>query len=303
MAEMDEIRNEFTTLLNEGTQAPEATAPEVEQADYYLGDKANKLPINAEFQIQHDGKPIRAPLSTILNHYRQRASLDGQYSQFKTEREKFEQDRGDMEKYTAMKQKYGDIQSWSEQYPKEWEALYEMYQNRDKHLMSQKISDPNMSPLVEELANLKKEFEPLKQFKSEFDKKQELEGNQKAFDEVKLEADAFGKEWPEIDLAEKNAEGLDLRRQIIVFGARNGHPNFKSAAIDFLGSRPFEIAQARARNEAVKGIKLEKQHGIIGRSPQPVAGKEDTRPTSNKSWGELAREAKEEFAALTRGST
>ena len=303
MSEMDEIRNEFSSLLKEGTQEAPVSAPDIEQADYYLGDKANKLPINAEFQIQHDGKPIRAPLSTILNHYRQRASLDGQYSQFKTEKETWEKERGDIEQYKAMKQKYGDIQDWSEKNPKEWETLYEMYQNRDKHLLQAKAPDPNLNPLIEEFANVKKELGSLKEFKSEFDRKQELEGNQKAFDEVSKEAETFGKAWPEINLAEKNAEGLDLKRQIIVFGARQGLNDFDTAAYKFFGPKLFEIVQQRARTETVKGIKQEKQQGIIGRSPQPVAGKEDVRPTKNKSWGELAKEAKAEFSDALRGST
>ena len=301
---MDEvIQKEFTDLLNQGTETPPESAPPVEQVDYYLGDKANKLPMTAELQFTHDGKPVRTPLSTMINHYRQRASLDGQYSKFKTERDEFEKSRGDMEQYNAMKNKFGAIQEWSEKNPKDWEAIWELYQNKDKHLLAQKVTDPNASPLVEELSLLKQELAPLKEFKSQFEKKQEIEENQKAFDEVSKEADVFSKEWPEINLAEKNAEGLDLKRQIIVFGARNGHPNFKSAALDFLGTKPFEIAQARARAEAVKGIKHDKQQGIIGRSQQPSIGKDDVKPVRGKSWGDVKRDAQAELEQMLRGTT
>jgi len=303
-----EITEEFEALTNpvseeqvetENTPSTNTSAPEL--AEYYLGDKANKLPLNAEFAFTEGGKTVKAPLSTVLNHYRQRADLDKKYESLKADRAAWEQERGDIETYKTLKAKWEALQNWSEQKPEEFQTIWDLYQNKDKHLLQQKAGDPQSTALVEELAALKQELSGLKEFKSSFEKQRELEEKQKALNEVEQEASDFQKEWPEIKLDQVDEKGISLKHQIMVYGLEKGIPDFESAALKFLKGKLLEVASQRSRAEAVKGLKQEAKIGVIARSSTPFGNGQNSQVNPKMSKSELMKLARSEYESLLNG--
>jgi hypothetical protein len=182
-----------------------------------------------------------------------------------------------------------------------------MYENRDKHLLQQKAGDPNSQALIEEITNLKKELGGLKEFKTQFDKRQEQETEQKNLESLATEVEAFRKEFPEIDLSQesdmvgKDGQKLPIEKAIMLFGYEKGIPDFESAALKYLKPRLLEVAAKRARTEAVKGVKMEKQQGVIARSSTPSTGGQSSKVNPKASWGEATKAAKAELETLLNG--
>lgn len=297
-----EIVDEFEAIANPKEEVAQEAAPTVEEMEYYLGGKANKLPVNAEFAFNEGGKITKAPLSTMVNHYRQRADLDKRFGELKKGREEWEAERGDIEQYKALKAKWEALESWSREKPEEFDAIWNGYHNKDKILLEQKAQDPNSRALVEEIASLKQKLNGFEEFKSQFEQRQEQELKQQALSEVDEEAATFQGEWPEIKLDEKGEDGLSLKHQIMKFGVSKGLPDFESAALKFLKPKLLEIASQRARSEAVKGVKLETKNGVIARGSKPLLNGKGSEVNPRKmSWGEAANAAKAEMEALLRG--
>ena len=303
---MDPAHAELESLLNapkseEGT-VPETPAPSVEQVEYYLGDKANKLPVDAQFAFTEDGKVIKAPLSTMLNHYRQRSGLDKKFSEFNKTREDFQNEQkqwGDLEPYRQ-------LQKWSTEKPEEFQAIWDLYQNKDKHLLTQKASDPNSQALIDEMTNLKKELGGLKEFKTQFDKQREQEEDQKNLKELDDEVNSFKKEFPEINLDQESDMTLQsgqkatVKQAIMLFGHQNRIPDFESAALKYLKPKLLEVVGQRARTEAVKGVRQDNKQGVIARSSTPLNG-QGSKVNPKASWGDATKAAKAELEAMLRG--
>lgn len=300
---MDPAQEELTKLLStEKVEEAPAPTPTVEQIEYFVGDKANKLPVDAQFSFTENGKVVKTPLSTMLNHYRQRSALDTKFSEFNKTREQFDAQQkewGDLEPYRQ-------LQKWSMDKPEEFQSIWDLYQNKDKHLLSQKAGDPNSQALVEELTNLKRELGGLKEFKTQFDKKQEQEEDQRNLTALKGEVESFKKEFPEINLDQDSdtvlADGrkVSLEKAIMLFGYQNGIPDFESAALKYLRPKLLEVVQQRARTEAVKGVRQDNKAGVIARSSVPFNG-QGAKVNPKASWGEATKAAKTELEALLRG--
>jgi hypothetical protein len=115
---------------------------------------------------------------------------------------------------------------------------------------------------------------------------------------VKGEIETFRKEWPELDLEEKDLDGLSLTARIMQSGTDKGIREFKTAALDHLHPRLLDIAQQRARNEAVKGITSDRQQGILARSSTPFTGQSTEGDPGKMSKSDRTAAAKAEFQRL-----
>jgi hypothetical protein len=309
---MDEAQKELEELLakqeTEGTEAPPPAGeapPTPEEVAYYLNGKENKLPLQAEIALQHDGKLTKAPLSTILNHYRQRADLDKKSVELRSAREEWEKERGDIDTYRDLRRKYEDIQRWSEQNPEDFAYLYNMFENRNKLLLERDAGggeegagQGGVPPAVlEKLAALENELGGLREFKSSFEQRQEDEADQQAYNEVGQEMEEFKKNFPEVNLDEQDTEGISLSKKILIHGVQRQIPDFKLAALDYLGPKLQDILVQRGRNEAVKSVRQDRQQGVVSRSVTPPSGKE-TDVDTQKNWADLHRDAKDELKQI-----
>ena len=276
MTELDTgaLQQEFEGMTAGETEA-EPTQEQVEMIELALGDQVHKIPINAEFPVKHNGQVHKAPLDKLFTAWRERSHYDDKFRGLKEERSKFDQERGDFEAFTAMKQKFGDIQNWSEKNPDQWNALWDMFQNRDQHLAQ---GDESQSYLAKEIAAMREELGGLREFKSSHE--QEMERRQQAEDVASVEKEiaAFTEEFPDIDLGEKDPDGITLKANIVSFGIDHNMPDFESAALKYLKPRLVQTAEMKGRKETVAQVKKDHAAGVMGRSQTPFSGKGDVDP-------------------------
>lgn len=308
----DEILKEFESLVSQGeaqegtseTPPPSGMTP-AEEVLYFHGGKEGKLPLQAEIALKEDGKIARAPLGTILNHYRQRADLDKKSVELRKQREAWEQERGDIDTYKSLRQKYGAIQEWSEKNPEEFAHIWNLYENRSKHLLerdagvSAEGGNGALPPaVIEKIASLEKTIEDLQGFKTSFEQTQEQKADEEAYSEVQQEMEQFKKDFPELNLDEQDEEGVALSKKILIHGVQKQIPEFRLAAFSFLGPKVMDALVQRGRNEAVKNVRQDRQQGVVSRSVTPPDGGQRAEVDTQKSWSDLHRDAKDELKQI-----
>lgn len=307
MSDIEAARQEFeqgTAEPSAGSQESTAPAQTIEELEIAVGGKPFKLPVNAEIPVKHNGQILKTPLEKLLNSFRQGTHLEERVAEYKRLKEELEKQRGDLESFNAQREKYGAIQDWSEKNPQEWERLWGLFQNRDKELLQSQVGKPENgvnSELVNEIARLKSELGEFKTWKQQLDSQEEERRVKEDTQAVKAEIDSFRKEWPELDLDEKNIEGVPLSSLIIHHGIKKGIGEFKLAALDFLGSRMQDILVGRGRNEATKAVQQDKRQGVVARSSTPFGGQSSEADPSKMTASERTAAAKAEFAQLLQG--
>ena len=102
------------------------------------------------------------------------------------------------------------------------------------------------------------------------------------------EKDQFQKDYPEINLEQRDPDGIAFWAKVMKFGIDKRYPDFESAARVYFKDLLRETYSARARNEAVKGIRADNKAGIVKRSPTPMMGQGETSIDPKKmSWFKL----------------
>lgn len=272
----------------------------------------NKFPVNTEFRITHGGKILNVPYSKLANTYRQAEHLNDKFAQFKRQQEEFQTKYGEADKWKSFYDKYGQLQTWSEQNPQEWEKLWNLYQNKDQHLLRSSFGQPeqgqqqpgqNMDPLLNAFSEFKRSTEERLSKYDQYVQQLEREATEKQQAEdmefIKTQVWDMQKEFPEINLDEKDPDGLPLWAKIMQWGHENHYTDFDASARVFLKDRITDAISTRARAEAMKGLKAEKQAGIIQKSSSPILGKSAQGQGAafsyqkGKSYGQLADEAKD----------
>lgn len=295
-----EILKEFEAGLNppEAQTEQVTETPQVEELEIALGGKPFKLPVNVEVPVKHNGQILKTPLDKLLNSFRQGQHYEEKFKEFKTEREKFEAERGDFEQFKTLKGKYGDLQTWSEQNPEQWERLHQLWQNREAALKAGETGNAETAILNSQLQQVQNELKELKGWKSEWDKQQEEKQIAEDTQLIKKEIEEFQGKWKEIDLNEKDLDGYTLKSRIMKYGIDNKIPNFALAARGFLDDRLSDILVQRGRTEAVKNVQKDTQQGILARSDKPFSGQSPEVDPTKLSSSDLKRAA---AAELERG--
>lgn len=278
------------------TPAPQAQS--IETLEILLNGNPFKLPTNVEIPIKHNGQIMKQPLSNLLNSYRQGTHIEEKLKEYRTLKEQLEAERGELDQFRSLKDKYGAIQDWSEKNPQEWERIWDLYQNKERALVGAPNGD---NQYLEHIAALKKELGEMRDWRSQFEKEREDTKLRQETEALKQEVEEFKKEWPEIDLDETNLDGVSLRGQIMQHGLSKGVGDFQLAAMSYLRPRLLEIASQRGRTEAVKGVQSDKQQGIIARSSTPMTGQGSEVDPSKLSKADRAAMAKAELERMLSG--
>lgn len=301
--------------------APASVAPQQAAAAsemFSLGE--HQFPVNTEFGIPHGGTIKKVPYSTLINTYRQASHLEDKYKKFNTESEAFKTQQTDFQKYKGFHDKYGALQEWSESKPEEFKTIWDMYQNRGKHLLeaqltpqqqlnqaqgqlqqgqSQGLAPEQLKPFIDKISQLESQVQEFSQFKGQFDQQQKTQKEQADVDFVKTEMKTFQSRYPEINLQEKDPDGVSLWARIIQHGVAAQIPTFKAAALDYLEDRVLDTVSSRARNQTVQGIKTAKANGEVARSSTPFNKGQSTPIDPKKvSWNDAGEMAKAQYAQL-----
>lgn len=229
-----------------------------------MDGKPMKLPYNLELPLKHNGQMMNVPLEKLANTYRQHEHLQTKHKEFQTKEQEFNSRVGEWQNVEAMKEKFGAIQDWSEKNPEQFEKLWQMYQSKDQILAGQEFN-----PLVPEIQTLKQQIESLKPEVDYYKNLREQEAAKKDIDFVEGQIKEFTKEYPGLDLSEKDLDGIDLTSRIIQHGIANKHPDFLSAAFTFPGMRQrlMDSVRENVKLEQAKQIKSDNKNGIVARAP------------------------------------
>lgn len=305
--------NDSASANSQSEEAPQASAPAPEgqpaptpseMFEFDWQNKKHSFPTSIEFPIPHNGQIKRVPASTLFNTYRQAEHFSDKNKAFNAQLEKFKAEFADAQKHKEFYDKYGALQEWSLNKPDEFQAIWDLYQNRDKHLLAQQAgvdaNNPQFQPFYDKISSLEKKLGEFEGFKKSFDQEQEKKQQEADVAFVKNEIDTFKKDFPEINLDEVDPDGVSLRDKIIVFGVNNNYPDFESAALKFLKSRVLETVSYRARNDAAKSVQNDKRQGIVARSSTPFPNGQSARPIDPRkhTYDEINEMAKAEYARL-----
>lgn len=273
----EEVQGETAVQEEETPQTQE------EMLEFLLGENKFNVPLSYQIPIKHNGEVRDVPLGSVINSWRQN-------SQLQTKQAEYKQQLGDYEsKFNALGENYDKIlefQKWSESNPEQWERLWTALNEKEKYTLASgnESSDNGLSPdhpLLGHVSELTQKLQSMEDKLGHYEKLEQEAENQQIVAQVNEEIDAFGKEFPHIDLTQIDDEGISLKGQILKFGADNGYPTFRSAAIDYkyqdgstLLEKLKESALSQGRNDAVKTIKQDKKNGILERSAVPSFGQD-----------------------------
>lgn len=279
-------------------QAPAPTPEEM----FELGGQ--KFPVSTEFSYIHDGKTAKTPYKDLINaqrratHYQQKWENDGlkKIKEYEEKLKPFDQYKGFYDKYNA-------LQTWSEQNPQDWARLEALWKEKDKHLMAAQTGgqmDPQvLNPLLEKISALEAKLGEFGSVKEKLEAQEKAKTEEEDIGFIKKEISEFQKEFPEIDLNEKDPDGLSLWAKIVHWGDSKGFVEFAPAAMMYLKPRIAELYSMRGRQEAMKSAKTDHQAGVVKRSAQPFnkGQSPSAQNIRNLSYGELAEKAKEDLLA------
>lgn len=301
----------------EAALGTEETTPvpsgEAEALSLAVGDQTVNLPLDAEIPITHDGQVIKAPLKTVLNHYRERANLQSKYQQFNQDKTAFDSERQkyqEMEKSMENLRRYEELDKWSLDLQKNNPAGYDHLMNTIEQLKtvgappaenSQTPYGVDTNTLTKTIQSLQQKLQEFEGWKSELDAKTQEEQQAKDWEVVQKEMAGFKEKFPEINLDELDEQGTKLYAKIINWGVENGYQDFTPAAYAFLGDKLTDTLMQRGRNETVKGIQKDHSEGIVARSSTPFStdGQGQGIDTKKKSYDQLGEEAEAFLANQT----
>lgn len=288
--------------------AEKPAAPPVEMFEF----QGQKYPVDSKFRFAHGPKIVEVPYSNLTNVYRQWQHQQEKWSnEYKPKIEEFEKLRPEFDKYKGFYDKYGALQTWSEQNPEQWQRLWDIYQNKDKHLLTPQAQaqalegaqqgpdfTQHLNPLVNEITALKQQLKELSGVAERYQTYEKSQQEQKDVAQIKQEVADFQKEFSEINLEERDPDGVSLWAKIVQWAIPQGYRNFESAARVYLKDRINDAIATRARAEVLKGFKQDHKEGIVKRSPIPMNGQGVSTPIKDikkMSYGDLAEMAKAEI--------
>lgn len=279
-------------------------AQEEDNTEYYelpYNGETYKFPMNHEIPIYHNGQTQNVPFSKVINSYRNSAHLEQKQKELK---DQLNQIKPEYDEFQNYKDKLYALQKWSEENPNDFDRLYQLYENKDQHLLANQGSEqaglPPDHPLIKQVSTLSQSLNEMQEKLSKYEQMEQEQVEQSQVAEVEKEIEDFSKEFSGVSLDEADPEGITLREQILKFGAENGYPTFRSAAMDYrypdgtpLLSRLLDTAKHEGRNETVKAVKRDNESGILKRSSTPSQGQGtafDVRKLDNETRDELALE-------------
>lgn len=281
-------------LNNDGTPVTETQpTPEVVEAKpvetFSIGE--NKFPVTTEFQFPHGGNIAKVPYSTLVNAYRQFQHMQDKWGkEYKPQIEEFQKTKQQYDQYKGFYDKYGKLIEWETANPDQAQRLLEIYNNRDKHLLEQPVqgANPDFQPILQAIQELRSQNEEYRKTIDEWKSEKQSKQEESDIGFIRSQIDEFKKEFSEIDVDEKDPDGVPLWAKIVQWANQNNYGDFTSAAHVYLKPRIFDAVATRARNEALKGVKQDNKQGIVQRSDKPILGQGQPLNIKNMSYAEIA---------------
>jgi vacuolar-type H+-ATPase subunit I/STV1 len=248
-----------------------------------------------EFVINYKGKEERYPREKIISFAQQGrdyAEKMAAFNQEKTRWSQLEQEyNGAKSQWQQVEQRlknYSDIEAYQKQDPQWWAHVNEMYQQK----LTERGGQPAMAQLPPEIA---KEFEELRQFKTELAQEREQAQRVKEDQVLDLQVSSYRDKYPQFDWAEVDGNGQNLEQRILKFAMENGlskPEHFQIAANNFLFDEHVKRASHAAKEGVGKHLEKVTKLGLGPVTNQPTSRLKQVSNVASKDWNEIAEEAK-----------
>lgn len=280
MVDMSDAIGELDAALGQQSEVPE-TAPTEEMLEYYLGDKANKLPLSAQAAFKENGKINKVPFSQVINGYRMNQKTAQQNAELLKGKSQWDMTAKELADYKAREdgyKPYKALQDWSVELETKNPVGYKYLMDQIDRVKAgtfqatQDGSGYDSTALTGTIAELRQELQGLKEWKTQFDQVQESKKMEEDQKFVSNEVEEHKKNFPEINLDELDENSIPLYTKVIDFGVEKGYQNFTDAFHAYFRGKLPEIFAQRGRTEATGSIKKNTMNGIIARSSTPFTG-------------------------------
>lgn len=186
---------------------------------------------------------------------------------------------------------YKEIDEYAKNNPGWWEHVKKGFDNRDSYGKMQNQEHPNISnipvdnPVLQELL----------EFKSNFQRQQELERISKEDAVLDKEITEIKEQFKQIDFSKLDNDGRTLEHRILEHANKSGINSFKAAAKDYLFDDIVKLAEEKGKESVKRNLEERSKLGLLGVSKAPL--KELTSPVSikDRSYEDLLKEALSEM--------
>lgn len=261
---------------------PAASATAEEMYDYYLGDKANKLPSSAMFAFKDKGQIQKIPASQVINGYRINQKTSVQNAELLKSKSQWEMSAKELENYKKTEdaiKPYRQLQDWSVELetknPVGYKYLMDQIdrvKNGTFQATEDKSNGYDPTALNGTIVDLRNQLKEVLEWKSQFVQEKESQKIQEDQKFVNGEIENLQKQFKEINLDELDENQIPLKTKVIDFGVSKGFQNFTDAYRAFFFDKLADILVQRGRTEAVNGLKKDNANGIVARSSTPFTG-------------------------------
>jgi hypothetical protein len=237
-----------------------------------------------QYEFDWNGKKVAPDSREKLMTW---ASQGYNYSQRMAEFNKRQADLAAREKSLETYKRYEVVDQYAKDNPEWWDHVTGSYEKRSQYGVPQELA-PVLNPLTEKIGQIE-------QFMTEYQQRAAQEDQAKLDNQLNDEIESIRKSHPNIDLASTDASGEPLELRILKHAQQIGTNSFKAAFRDYLHDQLIELAKTDGRQAIAKGQQEAAKKGLLGTTQAPVKGLKPAQNLRQKSYGDLAREALEEF--------
>lgn len=271
--------------MGEEPASPEAkTEPAVNSWD----GKAWEFDWNGKKVFPDSQDKAKTWMSQGYNYSQRVAELNKQKAAWDTERTEL----------TGFKDKFGQyskVDEYAAKNPEWWKHVEESWASRE----IPKGLDPNLAsvltPIQQQLAEIKQERELERQMREQEKLQETIKKDDETLSNDIAEA---AKAYPQFDFASKDETGKTLEYRILAHAQEIGTSSFRAALRDYLHDQLVTTAKANGREALTKDTQLNAKKGLLGTTQAPLKGFQKAENVRNKSYADLANEAKREYGVI-----
>lgn len=281
------------SAINPQEQTQEASTPEEEALEYFIGDKPGKLPLSALLALKEKNQVEKVPFSKIVNGYRMNAQSTRKLEEFSKLKPQYEMTSAELAKYKEQEESfkpYKALQDWSVELETKNPVAFKYLMDTIERVKAgtyntsqEGAAQGDQSALHATISQQAEKINQLLEWKSQFEQQNEQKHAEESRKFVDGEIETMKKEFPEINLDEQDENLIPLYTRIEKFGVEKGYQTFTDAFHAYFRPKIAEILVTRGKNEAVGNIKKDYKKGIVARSSTPfVNGHPITAGNDNK---------------------
>lgn len=263
------------------TNIPLSTPPAVDPS------AATQIP--EEYEINWNGKTIKAPREKALQWASQGYDYSQKMAAFKQEQEKFASERSQFDEVAG---RYKSVDEFAKQNPDWWNHVEKSWEERQAQ--ARNAVDPT-DPVASELQSLKSTLAELTEFRNSVIAEKQEQQRQAQDTQLNQEITGIQKQYNSLDWTGIDENGLTLEMRVLQHAQSNNIPSFRAAFRDYYHDHLVTLAQSSRLENGVRNAQQARKEGLLGTTPTPKKTLTRAENVKNKSYGDLLAEGKAEL--------